>query len=274
VHVPKTGGTTMGQILLRNFGASFYSYYGLWDTKQLSKGDVSGILKLHPQYRCIASHMFSLDLPYESKIWELSAFSFVRHPVDRALSLYFHNVRMNQESSANDYVKKIEPFFEKVFAEKIDPGFFDYQTRFFLPNGECESPVEKILELVRGRKVLLAPLDRFADACLLLEKRFPHDFINTAFTRMHMKSPRNQEIPRWLEDKILEHNQRDLELFDSVAKIFTEQCMEYFPDENALELAKANFAKRVDYLRQREKMEHLRNRITRGFGDLLGRIFK
>jgi hypothetical protein len=181
---------------------------------------------------------------------------------------------MNQESSANEYVKKIEPFFEKVFAEKIDSGFFDYQTRFFLPNGESESPVEKILDLVRGRKVLLAPLDRFADACVVLEKRFPHDFINTTFTRMYMKSHRNQEIPRWLEDKILENNQRDLELFDSVAKIFTEQCMEYFPDENALELAKANFAKRVDYLRQREKMEHLRNRITRGFGDLLGRIFK
>ena len=113
----------MGQILLRNFGAAFYSYYGLWDTKQLSKEDVSGILTLHPQYRCIASHMFSLDLPYESKIWELSAFSFVRHPVDRAFSLYFHNVRMNQESGVNDYVKKSNLFSKKSLLKKLTMDF-------------------------------------------------------------------------------------------------------------------------------------------------------
>lgn len=274
VHVPKTGGTTLGQILLRNFGPAFYSYYGLWDTRQFSREDVAGMLDLHPQFRCIASHMFSLDLPFDSKKWDLSAFAFVRHPVDRALSLYFHNVRMNQTINSNDYVKTIEPFFEKVFAEKIDPGFFDYQTRFFLPNERSQSPVEKILELVRGRKVLLAPLDLFADACLLLEKRFPHDFVNTAFTKVHMKSPRDQPIPSWVEEKILEHNPDDLELFTSVKKIFLQQLSEHFSDETALELAKSDFAKRVEHLRQREKMEHLRNRITRGFGDFLGRILK
>jgi hypothetical protein len=218
--------------------------------------------------------MFSLDLPYESAKWELSAFSFIRHPVDRALSLYFHNVRMNQESIENEYVKKIEPFFEKVFKEKIDPGFFDYQTRFFLPQADFASAVQNIVELVRDRKVLLAPLNRFADACLLLEKRFPDDFVDAAFTRLHMQSPRDQEIPRWVKDKILEHNPRDLELFNSVTKIFSEQFAEHYCDETALAVAKTDFTNRIENLRQREKMEHLRNRITRGFGDLLGRILK
>jgi hypothetical protein len=274
VHVPKTGGTTMGQILLRNFGASFYSYYGLWDLRQLEKSDVVSILDLHPQYRCIASHMFSLDLPFESPKWNISAFAFVRHPVERALSLYFHIVQMNQKNGQLKYAQQIEPFFDKVFDEKIDLGFFDYQTRFLFPYDDPSLVSGKIDCLIRSKKILLAPLERFTEACLLLEKRFPNDFRDTAFSKIYMKSPRNQEIPIGLQKRILENNQSDLELYNSCLSQFDEQLAEEFEERYNLEKAKADHALRSQKLRQREKMEQLRNSITRSFGNLLGRFIK
>lgn len=264
----------MGQILLRNFGASFYSYYGLWDLRQLEKSDVVSILDLHPQYRCIASHMFSLDLPFESPKWNISAFAFVRHPVERALSLYFHIVQMNQKNGQLKYAQQIEPFFDKVFDEKIDLGFFDYQTRFLFPYDDPSLVSGKIDCLIRSKKILLAPLERFTEACLLLEKRFPNDFRDTAFSKIYMKSPRNQEIPIGLQKRILENNQSDLELYNSCLSQFDEQLAEEFEERYNLEKAKADHALRSQKLRQREKMEQLRNSITRSFGNLLGRFIK
>ncbi len=264
----------MGQILLRNFGPAFYSYYGLWDIRQFQSADVSGMLDLHPQFRCIASHMFSADLPFDSVKWDVRAFAFLRNPYERALSLYFHNVRMNKESGATGYVQGIEDFFNKVLTEKIDLGFFDFQTRFLMPGENPEFRVRRILELVHSGRLLLAPLEMFTEACLLLEQVYPEDFRNAAYTKVHMKSPRGQEIPEGLEAQILENNQFDFELYESVSRIFLDQLREVFPNEDVLHDAKENFAGRVEYLRQREKMEQTRNKITRSFGNLLGRIIK
>ena len=274
IHIPKTGGTTMGQILRRNFGAGFYSYYGLWDTRQFSEEDVAGMLDLHPQFRCIASHMFSTRLPFESPTWEVRAFAFIRKPFDRALSLYFHNVRMNRENGGSGYAQQIEPFFEKVLRERVDSGFFDFQTRFLTAQEPTASGVQKILDLVRSGNLILAPLERFIDACLVLENVFPDDLRNTAFTKSHMQSPREQAIPPKLEERLLDCNPHDQQLYEVACSLFEKKTNALFSGPEGLETAKRDFARRVDILKKQERNEQLRNQMTSWFGNLVGKVLK
>ncbi|MDB4460834.1 hypothetical protein N9047_01425, partial [bacterium] len=43
VHVPKAGGSTLRQLMNRNFGKGFYNSNSLLETKQYTRDDVSEI---------------------------------------------------------------------------------------------------------------------------------------------------------------------------------------------------------------------------------------
>jgi hypothetical protein len=65
VHVPKAGGSTLRQLMNRNFGKGYYNSVSLLESKQYTRQDVYEIAKSQPWLRCMSDHKLSLDLPYD-----------------------------------------------------------------------------------------------------------------------------------------------------------------------------------------------------------------
>jgi hypothetical protein len=243
-HIPKSGGTTMGKILERNFGAGFYPYYGLWDRYMFEAADVAGMCDLHPQYTCLASHLFSLDLPYDSPRFTFRAFSFLRHPVERALSLYFYSFRMARENPGYQPPGSIEEFFAPILDKKTDGRFFDGQMQFLSNQKPAAWPLEKIDRLMAEQRVLLAPCERFDDACLLLEHRFPHAFRNAAYGRSRNRSDRREPVKEDLRQRLAEANPRDMDLYAMVCDRFAAAVREELGEGPVLEAKRHDFTER------------------------------
>jgi hypothetical protein len=255
-HIPKSGGTTLGRILRRNFGASYYSYYGLYDHYMLQAADVQRMCDLHPQYRCISSHLLSLDLPFASANWDFRAFTFIREPVDRALSLYFYTLRLAEKNPGGPHPGPIEEFFRPILSgEKRDMRFFNAQTRFLTARQSETLDWSKIKTLMQEQRLLLAPLEAFDDACLLLERWFPEDFRDNAFPGKQNLAPRNQEVPEELRQALRERNAEDVDLYAKVTELFAEELQKAFGAD--LESSRQAFQQRCaavppDWLQEQE----------------------
>jgi len=264
----------MGRILHRNFGAKFYAYYGLWDTRFFNAADVHGMLELNQQIDCIASHMITLDLPYNSKTFDINAISFVRDPVERVLSLYFHSLRMTKEVGGETTNESVDKFFERVFSEQKEKRFIDAQYRFLTHGFEDDDRLSKIKELIRSRKILIAPLERFDETCLVLEARFPNFFKNTCYTSRGMISPRNQEVSELLRSKILKANPLDSNLYNIVKQEFNNICDDELGGAEKLQILMKDYKQRAIKLAKIEKMEKLRNTVINFLSDKVGRILR
>lgn len=264
----------MGRILHRNFGAKFHAYYGLWDTRFFNAADVQGMLELHQQIDCIASHMITLDLPYNSKTFDVNAISFVRDPVERVLSLYFHSLKMAEEVGGEVPNEGIDKFFDRVLSEKRERRFIDAQYRFLTHGVEDDDKLSKISDLIRSKKILIAPLERFDETCLVLEARFPDYFKNTSYTSRKMLSPRNQEVTELVRSKILEANRMDDRLYKMVTQEFDKICIDELGGNEKLQSLMKNFKQRTAKLAKIEKMENLRNTVINYLSDKVGRILR
>jgi len=266
-HIPKSGGTTMGQILERNFGPAFYPYYGLWDRYMFSAEDVEGMCGMHPHFTCMASHLFSLSLPYQSDRFDFRALSFVRDPVDRALSLYFYNFRLARENPGFEPPQDIESFFAPILDTQSDGRFFDAQWQFLTHGLKSTFSMSDLEGLMMERKVLLAPVDCFDDACLLLEKRFPESIRNAAYGKSRNQSSRNANVPPQLLARLQEVNQRDRELHEKVSSLFARLVAEEIGGEEELKNARSLFA-------QRCKRQAVLDRIRQTFDITLKKLLR
>ena len=264
----------MGRILHRNFGAKYYAYYGIWDTRFFNAADVRGMLELNQQIDCIASHMITLDLPYNSRTFDINALSFVRDPVERVLSLYFHSLRMAKEVGGETTNESVVSFFERVFSEQRERRFINAQYRFLTHGFDDDDRLSKIKELIRSRKILIAPLERFDETCLVLEARFPNYFKNTSYTSRGMLSPRNQEVSELVRSKILESNSMDISLYNIVNKEFDRICDDELGGAEKLQVLMKDYKKRAIKLAKIEKMEKLRNTVINFLSDKVGRILR
>ena len=90
VHVPKAGGSTLRQLMNRNFGDGYYNSNSLLETKQYTRDDVSEIVRCHPWVRCLSDHKLSLDLPWNHESASVHAISYVREPVERFILSLIH----------------------------------------------------------------------------------------------------------------------------------------------------------------------------------------
>ncbi len=243
-HIPKVAGTLFGQILDRNFGKKFYPYYGLWDNRFFTKEDVAGMCDLHPQYQCLASHMFTLQLSFESERFDFRAITFLRDPVERPLSLYFCAFRMAKMNPGYKPPGSVDEFFHEVLEKKSDGRFFNDQFRFLCGGGADDRLFSDIEKLAGLGKLVIAPVDRFDDACLLLEQPYPEHFKNMAYARRSNVAERKRKGSEELRERSAEVNQSDLQLFTPASAVFEREFKEVFNNARLLEQQRTFFGKR------------------------------
>lgn len=248
-HIPKSAGTLFGQILERNFKSRFYPYYGLWDNRFFTKEDVVGMCKLHPQYDCLASHMFSLNLPYDFEEKDIKAITFIRNPVDRALSLYFYTFRMAKLNSGFKPPESIENFFDALFSDKENRRFCNAQFGFLLGHHSFEVGISEIEMLANSGNLFIAPVERFDDACILLEYKYPNYFRNTAYGLRRNVAERDREVPVHITKMLTDHNKLDLDLHKIAEHLLDKNLNAVFKDNKSLRNAREHYYSRCQRIR-------------------------
>ncbi len=148
-HLVKAGGTTFNNILKNNFGPRAVRVYG--ENRHgfyFSDYALQGIVDAHYEKALsLSSHAFSYPLPSPSvlntgKTIDYHYVTFLRHPIDRALSWYRHERKLNSNSPSHPSQRSFEEWL-RITAKQ------DY----FVPNfqtwclcGGSETNLERVKE--------------------------------------------------------------------------------------------------------------------------------
>jgi hypothetical protein len=184
VHVPKAGGSTLRQLMNRNFGKGFYNSNSLLETKQYSRDDVSEIVRCHPGVECFSDHKLSLDLPYQHEHAQVFALSYVREPVERFVSRYFFHRHFEE---VNCIAQRMS-FREFANAELVEQDVHPQTNSqiYFLNGGRDFHDLTVIQNALATGTAFLFPIERFDESCICLERMFPTSFSDLSYVRANV----------------------------------------------------------------------------------------
>ena len=214
IHIPKTGGVTFLDVLARNFGAGVFGKGfchdgGIFYAIQFEADQVEKILATYPEVTCYSTHSLSLDLPYDRADWDLRPMTIVRDPVSRFISHYFyhrhHTILVPQAKEMG-----LEEYTDWALARGNQPMYISGQTRFLTGQIGPEA-IRQIEEHIVSHNLILLPLHRFDEACVMLERSFPDQFRDATY-RISNVSKKDQKPDPGLLDRIRSYVGSDADL--------------------------------------------------------------
>ena len=241
VHVPKAGGSTLRNLMRRDFGDDFYNSASLLETKQYSRVDVQEIVRCHPQYKCISDHKFSFDLPYESSLVNIMALSYVRDPVDRFVSRYFFHRHFEEVNCVAQRMSFREFANSELVEQHVHP-----QTNsqiHFLTCGRSTEDLRLIENSLATGKAYLFPIERFDESCICLETLYPESFPDLSYVRSNV-SKRDAEIAESERELALRYLKFDQPVCDLADNFLNKTLATVFESMEQRQAALADFKDR------------------------------
>jgi len=241
VHVPKAGGSTLRQLMNRNFGDDYYNSNSLLETKQYTKEDAGEIVRCHPWVACMSDHKLSLDLPYDLPEANIYALSYVREPVDRFISRYFYHRHFEE---VNCIAQKMS-FRDFANAELVEQ-YVHPQTNsqiHFLTNGKSSTELDVIHNALGTGKAFLFPIERFDESCICMERLFPTVFSDLSYVLANV-SKKDAEITsneRQFAHRYLKH---DTPVWELAHQFLDQTLARAFNNDDDRESALAEFKDR------------------------------
>lgn len=241
VHVPKAGGSTLRQLMNRNFGNSFYNSNSLLETKQYTCGDVSEIIRCHPGVECLSDHKLSFDLPFQHEHARVFALSYVRDPVERFISRYFFHRHFEEVNCIAQRMSFRQFANAELVEQEVHP-----QTNsqiYFLNGGRSFDDMSVIDDALNTGRAFLFPIERFDESCICLEQLFPNVFSDLSYVRANV-SKRDAEISEADRELAQRYLKMDYPVFEKAEQFLNQTLDRAFPTEDLRQSALARFKDR------------------------------
>ena len=224
LHLPKAGGTTLRHI--------FYNQYGY-----LNKDEVFTI------NRTKETHKF-LDLPIEKKNkikvlvghfafgldnymkGEFKYVTFMRDPIDRAISAYFYN-KGHSDSDVFNAINSENLSLDEYLDKNIEPWSNNAMTKHFAGctleefKGECTKEMyEKAVYNLQNSCIAVGLTERFDDSLKILQKKLKWGKLEYENKNITPKRKEVSEIKKSTLEKIGELNQYDILFYELGKEMF------------------------------------------------------
>jgi hypothetical protein len=254
VHIRRSGGTTFySQVLRNNFQEGFYRDSSLIHY-QYTSAQFEQIIDNCSWLRAYSSHKVSLDLPFHRQNPTPVAIVFVRDPVDRVISQYFHHrtnskdwLPKTKELSLSEYIHYA--LVEGHIKEYVQEGPLSQLE--FISGSAGESALAAIEKLWEEGHLLLFPMEGFDQACVLLERLYPDHFTDCAYRRRNV-SRKDQQVNNEQRQIIGEFiPPADFQLIRLAHQSLSGLLARHFKDEESLHSHLKDFQARCGKLAQR-----------------------
>ncbi|MBF0371305.1 MAG: sulfotransferase family 2 domain-containing protein [Magnetococcales bacterium] len=271
VHNPKSGGTTFHNIMRHNLGGGHFRYDSQLVPRQDGSAEAFGALLDHyPWLAGYSSHRFSLDLPYDRPDTRIVAITFVRDPVERFLSHYHFNRTGRGALDLQAKEWPLSDYITRVLEEKIPPNHDNAHTRFrlsqldFLAGNRSLAALDQVQSLLERGDLLAFPLERFDEACLVLEKRFADDFSDCSYVPRNVVKKTDKQASESDRQRIRAHLPESDFKLHGLVHTWLDQALEgAFPGGEGLEGALQGFRERCQRKWAWEKSPALSWRLRR-----------
>lgn len=266
IHIPKSGGLTLNEILKKNFGKGFKSNYSLLDNYHYSQQQIEKIIDSHKKIACLADHKASTNLPYLSQDVDFYAITTFRNPVDRFLSGYFYNRGISQHYVPETKTMTLDQFIEYQAQNKQDFYFYQVCRATGKPLKEA---IETFKSLIAQEKLFVLPLTSFAKSCLVLEKKYPNFFSDCSY-QIKNQSKRDQKVSQTQKEKIIEIGGKGYEMELKLLNFIEDHIdknLDNFLEKEEQQTALIEFKKRCN---QKKESSHSQSKSS----NLVKKIFR
>ncbi|MDP7527511.1 MAG: sulfotransferase family 2 domain-containing protein [Candidatus Marinimicrobia bacterium] len=229
LHLPRTGGTTLRDILFRQYPADeTFENKTLTDTddnfNERNMDEKSGF-KLIKGHVYFGIHQF---IPQPC-----SYFSMMRYPIERTISAYNY-IKNRPSHQFHELANKLSlgEFIESGQNQMVNNG----QTRLIagrhtaleIPFNEMNTDhLEQAKANIVEKFILVGLTDRYNETLLMLKKLLKWKTPTYSIANAVKRDDKTKQIDVQLKELIIEYNQLDLLLYDYVSALFDEQIKKY-----------------------------------------------
>lgn len=161
LHVPKTAGTSFNYVLRKAYPGRFFE--GIFETGHvLSQDEARGFIQTHREMRALSSHALRYPCPpIEGLHYQYAA--ILREPVERAVSLYFHEKRIHAADPQHRSKKSLAEFVDIA----RNTGFGNGQCRHLHVSGDV-TLAKQVLEQLD----VVGTTEQFETTLIVARKQF------------------------------------------------------------------------------------------------------
>lgn len=226
LHIPKTAGTTLGEVLAANYPPEsildVYEQAGFQRVRDLTNADVETL-------RLIQGHMFIHDYEaFFSGTLPLSAITFLRSPAARVVSEY-HFLKSWPQQHLYPLMNENNISLEEFVASehpKLRHHGKNLMTKSLCgakPDDTEEAMLERAWHNLSERFTCFGLVERFDESLLLLKDALGLSTIFYDRRNVNKKRTSLAELPEETLSLIDEHNQLDLELYSRAGKLLDDK---------------------------------------------------
>jgi hypothetical protein len=207
VHIHKTAGTTVNEILARSYGMRHCSLHAFPGETALSADDFRRLQRLWPPLVSISGHMISACSDLDRARPDVRYYTFLREPLVRCASHYQYQVQQQgKRYSFEDWIAK---------GNKRNP-----QTTRIAGRGATAAEAIRILE---RQMIFVGLLEQF-DESLIVFRQIVADPRLTIWYRQRRVASSDDIKARLLSDPgtrqiLIDANRQDLELYEHASRV-------------------------------------------------------
>lgn len=226
LHLPKTAGTTLNNIIARQYRPDEIYAFGpvVQDSiSQLKEMDAAKRVKI----RMLIGHMgYGL---HDLLAPPTTYFTILREPVDRVISFYYfvqrtgahylHDFVLKDNVGLTDFVKSKISIMTDNFQVRLISGVWDQY-----PYGECPREVlEQAKQNLQNKFAVVGLTEEFDKTLILLKRAFGWRHVYYMRQNVTKNRPQAASFSRQTLNVVREYNQLDLELYAFAKKLFAEE---------------------------------------------------